>query len=279
MTNLLKLQFYRLVRDRSMLVQTLITLGIAIFYVFIYFFVNESIKSLDTGSTGESFINIGMLIFLAFQQSSVPLIMINVMNISYVAKEMRYGTIRNQVVSGYSKTEIFFADSILIGVISFALLFLYQIVTILTGLAFQMPLGIDASNAAAFFGQYAMSCLCTFAIVCFTCFIAMNVTQMGLAIVLSTVVPVVGTLSITLLTQFIPDMLMVQANRELLEWVYFYQSYALVNLNSFSLSSGLSVPGDYMNGLFFMKTAIVSIVLSGGFLALGAYLFANKDLK
>lgn len=278
MTNLLKLQFYRLVRDRSMLVQTIITLGIAVFYVFIYFFVNESVKALNVGSTDESFINIGMLIFLAFQQSSVPLIMINVMNISYVAKETRYGTIRNQVVSGYSKTEIFFADSILIVVISFALLFLYQIVTILTALAFQMPLGINGDNVAAFFSQYAMACLCTFAIVCFTCFIAMNVTQMGLAIVLSTVVPVVGTLSITLLTQFIPDIMKTE-NLALLEWVYFYQSYALVNLNSFSLSSGLSIPGDYMNGLFFMKTAIVSVLLSGGFLALGAYLFANKDLK
>ena len=283
MGNLLKLQFYRVIRDKAMIIQAAITLGISFIYVALYFLIGKMMSdpSLGESSSTVFIFSTSSLILLSFQQTSVPLLMVGVMCVTYIAKEVRFGTIRNQVVSGYSKRKIFFADTIFISIIALSIIIVYQLLTIVEASIFGFPFFLEGQEIGYFFLTYAMGWIVSIVYIAFVCFVAMNIQQMGLAIMLCVLVPTLGYFVVTMLTSLDQNILLDSTKRGILDFVYFFQTMVVTGQNVATQiqDSGSTETIKLIDNIFIIASVSEMVVYSSLFLFFGQLWFSKRDLK
>lgn len=288
MARLLKLQLFRAVKDKGTIIFAIITLVLGLFSVLLNFLIAESISQGGASLLGDLFA-ITSIINSSFSLTSTPMILLIIVGVVLLYKESGWGTIRNQVVAGYSKIKIYFANFFAMLIILFTILFTYQLLTTGLSLIFGFEFGIsNATEFGAFMKNYGLNVLIFITEIAFMTFISMLFQNIIAPIFLVIIVPIfVGAILVNFVIPLV--VLFNSANAAgiigVFEYVIWYQNTSLtISGFTYELTSGM---GDLLGAVlydtsslsFIIKTIGTNIALNGLFLGLGSYLFSRKDLK
>ncbi|MDY0345807.1 MAG: hypothetical protein WC215_00550 [Bacilli bacterium] len=287
MAKLLKLQLFRALKDKGTIVFMIITLVLGVFSMLFNFLLANSLGQGNIGLLGNLF-DTNVLINSSFSLSSTPMVLLIIMGVVLLYKESGWGTIRNQVVAGYSKIQVYFANFLAMLIVLFTILFTYQLMTLGLGYVFGFELGIaNAAEFWAFLRSYSLNLLIFITEVAFMTFISLMFQNIIAPVFLVVIVPIfVGAI----LQTVVPIVVIMNEARapEIIaafEYVIWYQNTALT-ISGFNheLTSGVggllgATLYDTGSLAFILKTIGTSIALNGIFLGLGSYMFSRKDLK
>ena len=108
MTNIFSAFFYKIRKDLSVRIILFIGLGFSIFIPLILFLVDVGISKIDGGDTIEHMLCTGQgLLVSSWSPTQNFGIAIPINLITFTVLEFTNGTIRNKIISGYSKTKIY----------------------------------------------------------------------------------------------------------------------------------------------------------------------------
>jgi ABC-type transport system involved in multi-copper enzyme maturation permease subunit len=285
MSRLLRLQLFRALRDKGTIVFGIITLVLGVLSTILNFWI---FRSIGTGLFGD-ITTIASMIQATFSLTSTPLILLIIMGVVLLYKESSWGTIRNQVVAGYSKVKIYLANFLAMLIIIFSILLAYQM--IILGLGSILGLKIDIDNSQeflVFLRSYGLNLLILIVEVGFMTFISLYFQNIIAPIFLVIVLPIfIGPLlaySLPIVVLLNPtDVERAKLSVSIYEYFIWYQNYSLTANNI------LVDIGDFFGGqvrlydtgslAFILKTIFVNLGFGGVFLGLGSLVFARKDLK
>ena len=272
MGNLIRTDFKRIFSDRLFLVTCIICGALGFIQpvfsklVFMLAGTNAEIMGL--------YVSAKQLLFGAFLPGSNAGLVAPILLAIILCKDFSYGTVRNKIIGGYSRTQIFLSMLITAFTTICCVIFFHALVTV----SLALPLfeyqstpfgGADLGYLFASLGFEIAVYLFVAAVVCFFCAVMKNT---GVAVVMYVAVNMVFTLfgSITMLG------MLAFASDPANEGVY-NALRILSNANPFTTSligGGTSYSGEDVLAL------LLPTLLGGGLFAFfGAYLFNKRDLK
>ncbi len=266
---LMRLDFYRAIKDRSVQVISIVVAGYALLYILLGYIM------------GDVF---GAMIFTArdaaiasTQLSSMPFLIIAILICIFIGKDLNYGTIRNKIIAGYSKKQIYLSTFLTVWVMTLALLVVFQGIVLAVGSPLiTFPTGFPYSGIADFWVRLGLGYLLVSLAVTILVFLEMVTRNMVVALVVGIVVFVLGPV----LAMFIAPLIQFLWGSnsfafEAFECLFLYQSYVV--------SSGGSLEGIGYYTAVENQLAIKTLISSGVSIILinwlGIYLFHKLDLK
>jgi len=287
MGNLIKLQLFRTIKDKGTIIFTIITLVLGILSMVLNYFVSDLFGEGVGGLLGDLF-STSSMIQSSFSLSNTPMVLLIIIGVVLLYKESGWGTIRNQVVAGYSRFKIYFSNFLAMLIVLFAILLAHQLLTLGLGYAFGFDLGIDTTGEFwIFLKKYGLNLAIFITEIAFMTFIAMLFQNIIAPIFLVIIVPVFVA---SILTTAVPIIVLFNSSNAAaviggFEFVFWYQNTALSisGLSYEMFSTGGDLIGatlyDTSTLAFALKTIGMNAGLCGIFLGLGSYLFSRKDLK
>lgn len=143
MNRLFKLQIFRFFRDTQVFILGIIAFAYAFISAFVIGFLNFVSNS---GST--SLFSSSRMILSSFSPFGMMVIIFPILIIVFFVREANYGTMRNQIVSGFSKGKIFIADALFILVVAIVFMLIYQLIMFGVLSVFKTPFFVDVYNHA-----------------------------------------------------------------------------------------------------------------------------------
>ena len=290
MTKLLRLEFRRLFKDKSFLAVSIIIVAIALLQIVVAsssYYIDPYTHEIDW------FMTLKDIISVSFQVSSTPFILIGLFLSLFIAKDINQGTIRNKLIAGYSKVEIYVAMAITSLVISLVGMMIYH--AVIMSFIWLIPFPVDANVAhdlENFLIYWAVGYFLILVVTSFVTFIAMMIKNMAGAIIVSLVF-LTFIVGFALLSQALFEMLIMQqfdlysqaqeaedARRALNLVLDYFLPYQLLKY-----STSFFNPTDYTNFYstegtqYLFKVLGTNIVLLAGLNVGGAFLFSKTDLK
>jgi hypothetical protein len=159
MGKLLKLVFFRLRKEKAPMIEAFIAIGYALLMVLIYYVVYQAETA--NGSSGSDLgISVRTLLLSTISPGyNIPAVLIVAGIASFFYTELNYGTLRNQIVSGYSRKEIYTAYWIGMQIYMVIMLAIYAMATGILASALQLPGDFSSSNIGPFFLSLALGIL------------------------------------------------------------------------------------------------------------------------
>ena len=152
MINIIRSSLFKLFRDKTFLITSIIGVSLAI----LISLINYASKSLSTANAFLSSTNLGSNFGL-----TIPINLI-----VFTVGEFTYGTIRNKIIAGISKTKIYFGLFITGLIFTFILAIGYSAIMIIIGAIYDGIRGFDFSTLpndfAAFSGIYLIYIVCSY---------------------------------------------------------------------------------------------------------------------
>jgi hypothetical protein len=288
MSKLLKLQLFRAIKDKGTIVFAIITIGLGLLSVLFNFLIANSFGQ-GGSELLEGLFDISSMINSSFSLTSTPMILLIIIGVVFLYKESGWGTIRNQVVAGYSKIKIYFANFFSMLIILFTIMLAYQLVNMGLSFIFGFKFGIEtAAELGVFLKNYGLNLLIFITEIAFMTFISMLFQNIIAPIFLVIIVPIfVGAILVNFI---IPIVVLLNPENGAtivgtFEFVIWYQNTALtISGFTYELTSGIgqlmgATLYDTKSASFIIKTIATNLALNGIFLGLGSYLFSRKDLK
>ncbi|NCA96694.1 MAG: hypothetical protein EOM77_00680 [Bacteroidia bacterium] len=287
MSRLLKLQLFRALKDKGTIVFSIITIVLGIFSVLLNYVISINLSGM--GTLVDDLFDIVALVNSSFSLTSTPMILLIIVGVVLLYKESGWGTIRNQVVAGYSKVKIYFANFFSMLIILFTILLAYQLVVTGFGLVLGFDFGVSsAAEWGVFFRKYGLNLLIFISEIAFMTFISMLFQNIIAPIFLVIIVPIfIGAILVNFVIPLV--VLFNQDNAAeivgIFEYIIWYQNTALtISGFSYQLMDQVgdlfgTVLYDTSSTSFILKTIGTSVALNGLFLGVGSLLFARKDLK
>jgi len=273
MGRLLRLDLRRAIKDKSVIVIFAITAAFAIAQVLL-----GILMKITAGPVTLYLVTARSIIQASFSFSSMPFLLIVILIAVFVGKDLNFGTIRNKIIAGYSKKQIYFAHLLISLIMATAAMLLYQAIVYVTGIGL---ITFPTTNLNDFFIRLGLGYLVVWTAISITVFIEMMSKSMVTAIIVSVILflflPLIsGGLSIYFTADaFVRGVTDVRS--PILEYFYFYQAYAIPNGNVVAVILG--EPDSQLSAAFIWKTLGVNLVMLGGLNYLGMYLFPKTDLK
>jgi len=291
MAKLIRLEFARLLKDKMILAVLIIIAVIAI--------VNWAfVAGIDAEWMEPEYRDMILrdTISSSFQLSSTPYIIVALGTIVFIAKDINHGTIRNKLIAGYSKLEIYFSTLLTAAVFTLVGMLLFHGILIgfgaISGIAVYIDTSVanDGNNLLIY---CAIGYLLIMVAASMIVFIGLMVKNMAGAIIL-TIVFLTFVLVLALLLEGLLEFQLIYARydlftqaqeaedarrrlHEVLDYFYIFQAL--------KYSTSLFNPTDITNFYSTEGQAYLAKVLStnAGLLALlnvgGAFLFSRTDLK
>jgi ABC-type transport system involved in multi-copper enzyme maturation permease subunit len=135
---LLRSEFRRLFKDKGLIAIAIIIVVIGLFQILV-----ASSSFYEDPYTGDIYwyMTLRDIIGTSFQISSTPYILIGIFTALFISKDISQGTIRNKLIAGYSKLEIYFSTIIIAAIVALAGMMLYHIVVM--SFIWRVPFPID----------------------------------------------------------------------------------------------------------------------------------------
>jgi len=296
MGKLLKLVFFRLRKEKAPMIEAFIAIGYAFLMAVIYFVIYQA--ALSTGSTAEDVgISLRSMILQTITPGyNVPAVLIVAGVASFFYTEINYGTLRNQIVSGYSRKEIYTAYWIGMQIYMLVMLTVYAAsIALLSSIL--LPNGFTNENVGPFFLSLLLGIVYEMAITSLAFFLIVLIKFPAWPIVI-VVMASVASMIVSLVV--VANNLMVQKPNMnvfyILPWMPDIQAAILQSgdLSVVATSSGLSTVGaitsktiedsigaahvDYTAYSTFAILTESILITIGSFLG-GFFYFNHHDLK
>lgn len=269
---LLLLDLRRALRDKSVIV----IFGVVALLAFGYILL-ASLLSVTSGGVTVYMMTARDLIISSFTISSMPFLIIAVMVCIFIGKDLTYGTIRNKIIAGYSKRQIYLSNLIISLALTIAALLLYQLVIVAVGIPI---IGFPKANLPDFFIHYGLGLLIIFVAISIIVFVEMMSKNAITGIIVGLLLFIFGTLISSVAYSYFYALSQqyshTNAGLIIMEYVYFYQAYTISGGSL--LETILGTMGTLEAG-FIWKTLATNLGLLALLNGLGLGLFPKTDLK
>jgi hypothetical protein len=293
MNRLFALEFSRLRRQTSTWVIGLIILALGGFNVLI-----ASVFSfLDENGTRFFIFTTRSILESSFQLGQIQILLIGVIASLFIASDISQGTIRNKIIAGHSKFEIYLVQmgmSIAITVIG---LMLFHALPTAFSWLITFPITVDDGGSFAnFLIHMSFGYFLVITGVLVTTWVALRTKTTASAIIFTLLIFVLGPSFSTIVLSIIQGIALANTDQfldaaefvkiqaqvvEIFEWVYFYQLNRLANVGSLFDFNGITNLNFFnANTLpFILKTLISNAILLTLIIGLGGRRFAKSDLR
>ncbi len=290
MVRLLRLEFRRLFKDKAFIAIFIIVALLALLQILV------SANSYYEDPFGHVYwlLPLRDIITTSFQLSSTPFILVGIFISLFIAKDISQGTIRNKLIAGYSKLEVYWSTLIVAATVAFFGLALYQ--GLVMSFVWLIPFQTEAfavHELENFMVFWAIGYLLILVATSITTFISMMVKNMAGAIIL-TIAFLAFTVIFALLVESLLEYLLIyqqfdlyndaqaaqdalDALHEILDYFYIFQleKYSQSLFNYTEITNFYSTEG----GLYLYKVLGTNVVLLALLNVGGAYWFRKTDLK
>lgn len=271
MTRLLKADFKRFFKDKLFLIACIIAGAFAISTPLLYKVLFSTLTGMDDLSMLGMILDVKTMFFSAFSLTNNLGLIAPIFILIIIGKDFTYGTIRNKIIKGHSRTSIFLSLFIVSASIISLIMFSYAAVNGLLTLAlFSDLVGEVTSKAVGYFVlSLFLELLVLLSIAAFLSLLATCMKNSGVAIVFYAAA-ILGSLAIyTVLS---------------MAAMFISQESVVELINTLSLFFVFSHPSIIGVGTSYETKDLILIILSnllciGGFNGLGILVFNKKDLK
>jgi hypothetical protein len=293
MNRLFALEFSRLRRQTSTWVIGLIILALGGFNVLISSVFSFS----DENGTRIFIFTTRSILESSFQLGQIQILLIGVIASLFIASDISQGTIRNKIIAGHSKFEIYLVQmgmSIAITVIG---LMLFHALPTAFSWLITFPITVDDGGSFAnFLIHMSFGYFLVITGVLVTTWVALRTKTTASAIIFTLLIFVLGPSFSTIVLSIIQGIALANTDQfldaaefvkiqaqvvEIFEWVYFYQLNRLANVGSLFDFDGITNLNFFnANTLpFILKTLISNAILLTLIIGLGGRRFAKSDLR
>jgi hypothetical protein len=293
MNRLFALEFSRLRRQTSTWVIGLIILALGGFNVLI----SSVFYLTDENGTRFFIFTTRSILESSFQLGQIQILLIGVIASLFIASDISQGTIRNKIIAGHSKFEIYLVQmgmSIAITVIG---LMLFHALPTAFSWLITFPITVDDGGSFAnFLIHMSFGYFLVITGVLLTTWVALRTKTTASAIIFTLLIFVLGPTFSTIVLSIIQGIALANLDQfldaaefvkiqaqvvEIFEWVYFYQLNRLANVGSLFDFDGITNLNFFnANTLpFILKTLISNAILLTLIIGLGGRRFAKSDLR
>ena len=234
----------------------------------------------------------------SFQLSQFQVLLIGVLTSLFIANDIAQGTIRNKLIAGYSKTEIYLVQmgmSILITIFG---LFLYHALPLAFSWLITFPITQDDQGTLAnFFILMGFGYGLVILAVVFTTWISLKAKNTAGAIIFTILIFILGPTLMTIIKSIVEGLVLVNIDQfenleafelaqqqinGIFEWIYFYQIQRIngpVSIFDFLFGDRGINFFNPDNQAFIWKTIVTTVASFVLFIGLGARGFAKSDLR
>lgn len=232
----------------------------------------------------------------SFQLGQFQILLIGIITSLFIASDINQGTIRNKIIAGYSKFEIYTTQMAMSAILAVMGLVLFHTLPAAFAWLITFPITQDDGGSFAHFAIHmGFGYLLVIVGVLITSWISLRAKNTAGAIIFTLLVFVLGPTLTTIIKSIIEASTLSQIDQfedpsvyeeayesiqRVFEWVYFYQLNRLNNVGSL-LNFNIQ-PLNFFNESsrpYIYKTLASSAVLIGLLVGLGGRQFAKSDLK
>jgi len=293
MKRLFAVEFARLRRQTSAIVIGVIVLALGGFNVLLAWITKFEINPGEF----EFFFSARSILEASFQTSQIQMILIGVVTSLFIATDISQGTIRNKLIAGYSKFEIYLVQMMMSAFITFSGLVLFQAFPSIFSWLITFPTSIDDGGTIGNFlihMSFGYALMITGSLL--TTWLALKSKTTAAAIIFTLLIYVLGPTLTTIVKTIIEATVLLEidqftdleayqiAQRQInsaFEWIYFYQIQRLANISSFF--DFISPPRlNFFHAdtqPFIWKTIGTNLTLITVLLYIGGKNFAKSDLR
>ncbi len=293
MKNLFALEFARLRKQTSAIVIAIIIFALGGFNVLL---AQLTAFEVNPGEV-EYFFNARGILESSFQLGQIQILLIGVVTSLFISTDISQGTIRNKIIAGYSKFEIYLVQMVMSAFITISGLVLFHFLPSAFSWLITFPTSVDDGGTFAnFMIHMSFGYFLIIVGVLLTTWLALKSKTTAAAIIFTLLVFVLGPTLTTIIQTIISVIalanidqfdnleyfLEVQAAVNAgFEWVYFYQLNRLANIGTlfdFINPTRLNF-FDSDNLGFILKTIGTNLALLFALIYLGGRNFAKSDLR
>ncbi len=267
MSRLLRANLYRLFKDKMIYIIVAIVFGFALLSAALMEFV-ASVAGSDAAELGIAIGSNARSLFLnGLSISNNVGIAFPIFIAIYLCKDYQYGTIRNQIISGHTKTSIYVASLITALILGVGMFLLNAVANFLVGLLFGgYGAPFEASEVGFLLSTLGLSVLITMLITTFTHFVSLSIKNLALTIVITIVTLMLLSMVsvVSVFESFLPGWLV-----EILTYVPSMQNMSLIN--------GAMATADA--GTLTFKVIVSSIGISAICIVTGLLKYRKSEMK
>ncbi len=233
----------------------------------------------------------------SFQLGQIQILLIGVIASLFIASDISQGTIRNKIIAGHSKFEIYLVQMGMSFAITVIGLMLFHALPTAFSWLITFPITVDDGGSFAnFMIHMSFGYFLVITGVLVTTWIALRTKTTASAIIFTLLIfvlgPTLSTIALSIvqgiallnLDQFADaaEFVKIQAQViDIFEWVYFYQLNRLANIGTFFDLVGITNLNFFNPNTipFIVKTLISNAILLTLIIGLGGRRFAKSDLR
>ena len=293
MKRLFALEFSRLRRQTSTWVIALIILVLGGFNVLIslaFSFTEEDGTRLFIFTTRS-------ILESSFQLGQIQILLIGVIASLFISSDISQGTIRNKIIAGHSKFEIYIVQMWMSAAITIAGLMLFHALPTAFSWLITFPITVDDGGSFAnFLIHMIFGYFLVITGVLVTTWVALRTKTTASAIIFTLLIFVLGPSFSTIVLSIVQGILLANTDQlldaaefvkiqaqvvDIFEWVYFYQLNRLANVGSLFDFDGITNLNFFNANTvpFILKTLISNAILLTMIIGLGGRRFAKSDLR
>ena len=293
MKRLFALEFSRLRRQTSTWVIAFIILALGGFNVLIslaFSFTEEDGTRLFIFTTRS-------ILESSFQLGQIQILLIGVIASLFISSDISQGTIRNKIIAGHSKFEIYIVQMWMSAAITIAGLMLFHALPTAFSWLITFPITVDDGGSFAnFLIHMSFGYFLVITGVLVTTWVALRTKTTASAIIFTLLIFVLGPSFSTIVLSIVQGILFANTDQlldaaefvkiqaqvvDIFEWVYFYQLNRLANVGSLCDFDGITNLNFFNANTvpFILKTLISNAILLTMIIGLGGRRFAKSDLR
>lgn len=275
MLNLIKSDFRRVVKDKLTLILCIIGFGFAIFTPLLY----KGIFSLATSDPMTDAligsINAKTIFFASFSTSNNFGLIIPVLLAIVLCKDFSFGTIRNKIIGGHNRTNIFISMYVVCATVMIGVVLLHALLSLFVSLLFfdYQSTPFEFPDAVYFVVSLLLEIVVYLFMAALLTWMCATFKNVGIAIVMFVAVAFIMSIVSTIITVAIEILSMSPSNDVALDVLNFIQKINLFNAAVYIGSGDSYMLSDI---LYIVIPAFVGVA---GLLGLGIKKFNKKDLK
>ena len=293
MKRLFALEFSRLRRQTSTWVIAFIILALGGFNVLI----SLALSFTEEDGTRLFIFTTRSILESSFQLGQIQILLIGVIASLFISSDISQGTIRNKIIAGHSKFEIYIVQMAMSAAITIAGLMLFHALPTAFSWLITFPITVDDGGSLSnFLIHMSFGYFLVITGVLVTTWVALRTKTTASAIIFTLLIFVLGPSFSTIVLSIVQGILLANTDQlldaaefvkiqaqvvDIFEWVYFYQLNRLANVGSLFDFDGITNLNFFNANTvpFILKTLISNAILLTMIIGLGGRRFAKSDLR
>lgn len=274
MTGLLKSDFRRILKDKLLIVVGILAVVFAITLPLLYAVIFSTADMLEDDLFGNMF-SAKTLFFSSFSMGNNLGLVAPVLLAIILCKDFSFGTIRNKIIAGKSRSQIFVSLFITCAVVLIAVMLLHAFVALGVSLIFfeYQQTAFTLADFGYFLASLGFEILDLLFVAALLSWLCANMKNVGLVIVLYLAIAMALVLAGSILQTIISVLQLSPGNEKLLSVLEFFNR---INVGNGALYIGVGTSYTLEDVLYLTIPPVVGIA---GFLGYGLLKFNKKDLK